>query len=145
MALTNAFECVNADRIRLSGNGGWFRVAFFPRLFRPTLPLVNSQSEFASRDVEGISAPWNERRLDGQSRPAPHGGRPFFFCGSTLQFHNPPCLFPSPSPSFAPRPPLLSFAPELLQGSEESDEVAVYRYRPAGNSNLPFPPVSFSA
>lgn len=103
MALTNAFECVNADRIRLSGNGGWFRVAFFPRLFRPTLPLVNSQSEFASRDVEGISAPWNERRLDGQSRPAPHGGRPFFFCGSTLQFHNPPCLFPSPSPSLVSR------------------------------------------
>lgn len=65
-----------------------------------------------------------------------------FFAGQPSNFTTLPAFFlPLLLPSFlAPRPPLLSFAPELLQGSEESDEVAVYRYRPAGNSNLPLPP-----
>lgn len=66
----------------------------------------------------------------------------FFFAGQPSNFTTLPAFFlPLLLPSLlAPRPPLLSFAPELLQGSEESDEVAVYRYRPAGNSNLPLAP-----
>lgn len=135
-----AFECVNADRIRLSGRGGasWFRVAFLSTAL--SSPYLNP--EFASRDVEGISAAWNERRPDGQSRPT---RRPtVLFAGQPSNF---PILHPRaffllllrllPSPSFlAPRPSLFFFAPlESMAG--ESNEVVVYR--PTGNSNPSHP------
>lgn len=137
-----AFECVNADRIRLSGRGARrgelvSRRTSFPRLFPPlSISIPNSRHETSKESVR------RGTKGDPTDKADPHGGRPFF-----LRVNPPISLHPRaffllllrllPSPSFlASRPSLFFFAPlESMAG--ESNEVVVYR--PTGNSNPSHP------
>lgn len=73
-----AFECVNADRIRLSGRGARrgelvSRRTSFPRLFPPlSISIPNSRHETSKESVR------RGTKGDPTDKADPHGGRPFF-------------------------------------------------------------------
>lgn len=125
-----ALECVRMRERRSNSfvrpdgwrRGGWFRVAFFPRRSRSRIRVTRRR-----RNQCAV-----ERKATRRTKPGP--ARPFFFAGQPSNFttlHLPAFFLRLLLPSFLAR-----LCSSRVQGSE-SNEVAVYRYRPTGNSNLP--------